>query len=160
MTAIVVTGRVGAGYTAELGTMKVGEEILALETMGLHPVSYLVVPRVFALIIALPLLTSCASWIGLAAAALVASLQFGIGFGAFFDGAVDVADLGDLWQGMGKSLVFAVVIAVVSCYRGLSVYGGAEGVGLETKASVVTCIVLIIVTNTLFTAFVTIALGG
>ncbi len=160
MTAIVITGRVGAAYTAELGTMKVGEEVLALETMALNPVSFLVVPRVVALAIALPLLTAIGDWVGMGAGALICDLQFGIGPRAFFSGALDLVDLADLFQGFLKSLVFAGLIAIVSCYHGLAVEGGAEGVGLATKAAVVTCIVLIILANTLFTAFATLVLEG
>lgn len=153
MTAIVVTGRVGAGFAAELGTMKVGEEVMALEALGLHPVSYLVVPRALALLVALPLLTAIAAWVGMAAGALVGWGQFGLSPRGFFQRGWDFTDAADLGQGLLKSVVFAAIIALVSCYRGLAVEGGAEGVGQETKGSVVHCIVLIIGANAVFAAF-------
>lgn len=155
LTAIVITGRVGAAYTAELGTMKVSEEILALEVMAVNPIGYLVAPRFLALLIMLPCLTLFANLMG-----LVGGFGIGVGFydvspSAYLQTTLIWLDLADIGAGLLKSLVFSVIIGTVGCYRALVVEGGPEGVGQATMVSVVMTIVLIIVADGVFTALLT-----
>jgi phospholipid/cholesterol/gamma-HCH transport system permease protein len=155
LTAIVVTGRVGAAYTAELGTMKVSEEILALEIMAVNPVGYLVAPRFLALLFMLPCLTVFADAMGLIGGYLIGTTVWHISPGQYINTTLVWLLLPDLFAGLLKSVVFAVIIGMVGCYRALVVEGGAEGVGQATMVSVVTTIVLIIVADGIFTAILT-----
>ena len=152
LTAIVVTGRVGAAYTAELGTMKVSEEILALEIMAVNPVGYLVAPRFLALLFMLPCLTVFADAMGLVGGYLIGTTVWHISSGQYINTTLVWLLLPDIFAGLLKSVVFAVIIGMVGCYRALVVEGGAEGVGQATMVSVVTTIVLIIVADGIFTA--------
>ena len=151
VTAIVIAGRVGASITAELGTMKVQEEVDALTTMGIPPVPFLVVPRILAILITLPSLTILANAIGMFGGYLVGVLGLGISSGLYvqenFDGLVPK----DLLTGIAKSAVFALLVGLISTYKGLSVEGGAEGVGRATTESVVFSIIGIIVADSLLT---------
>jgi phospholipid/cholesterol/gamma-HCH transport system permease protein len=158
MTAIVVTGRVGAAITAELGTMKAQEEILALETMAVNPVGFLVAPRFLALLIMLPALTCLAFAIGMAGGALVAAVKFGISPYSYLDGSITTLDMADVVTGVVKSVIFAVIIANVAAYYGVGVQGGSESVGRATMVAVVTTLVLIILFDCLYTAFATLVL--
>jgi phospholipid/cholesterol/gamma-HCH transport system permease protein len=155
LTAIVVTGRVGAAYTAELGTMKVSEEILALEIMAVNPVGYLVAPRFLALLFMLPCLTLFADAMGLVGGYLIGTTVWHISSGQYINTTLVWLLLPDIFAGLLKSVVFAVIIGMVGCYRALVVEGGAEGVGQATMVSVVTTIVLIIVADGVFTAILT-----
>jgi phospholipid/cholesterol/gamma-HCH transport system permease protein len=155
LTAIVVTGRVGAAYTAELGTMKVSEEILALEIMAVNPVGYLVAPRFLALVCMLPCLTIFADVMGLVGGYLIGTTIWHISAGQYINTTLVWLLLPDICAGLLKSVVFAVIIGLVGCYRALVVEGGAEGVGQATMVSVVTTIVLIIVADGVFTAILT-----
>jgi phospholipid/cholesterol/gamma-HCH transport system permease protein len=155
LTAIVVTGRVGAAYTAELGTMKVSEEILALEIMAVNPVGYLVAPRFLALLFMLPCLTVFADAMGLVGGYLIGTTVWHISSGQYINTTLVWLLLPDIFAGLLKSVVFAVIIGMVGCYRALVVEGGAEGVGQATMVSVVTTIVLIIVADGIFTAILT-----
>lgn len=152
LTAIVVTGRVGAAYTAELGTMKVAEEILALEVMAINPIGYLVAPRFLALLVMLPCLTVFADGLGLVGGFLIGTLVYHIAPEAYVQTTLQWLMLSDILAGLLKSVVFAVIIGMVGCYRALVVEGGPEGVGQATMVSVVTTIVLIIVADGIFTA--------
>ena len=152
LTAIVITGRVGAAYTAELGTMKVSEEILALEVMAVNPIGYLVAPRFLALLIMLPCLTLFADLMGLVGGFAIGSLVYHISPTSYLYTTIAWLGLSDIAAGLFKSLVFAVIIGMVGCYRALVVEGGPEGVGQATMVSVVTTIVLIIVADGVFTA--------
>jgi phospholipid/cholesterol/gamma-HCH transport system permease protein len=152
LTAIVITGRVGAAYTAELGTMKVSEEILALEVMAVHPVGYLVAPRFLALIVVLPCLTIFADLMGLVGGFIIGTTVYNISPGTYIQTTMVWLRLPDIGAGLLKSLVFATIIGMVGCYRALIVEGGPEGVGQATMMSVVTTIVLIIVADGIFTA--------
>lgn len=152
LTAIVITGRVGAAYTAELGTMKVSEEILALEVMAVHPVGYLVAPRFLALLVMLPCLTIFADLMGLVGGYVIGTTVYHISPGAYIQTTLLWLRLSDIGTGLLKSLVFAMIISMVGCYRALIVEGGPEGVGQATMISVVTTIVLIIVADGVFTA--------
>jgi phospholipid/cholesterol/gamma-HCH transport system permease protein len=155
LTAIVVTGRVGAAYTAELGTMKISEEILALEIMAINPVGYLVAPRFLALVVMLPCLTVFADALGLVGGFLIGTTVYHISATYYINTTLEWLRLSDILAGLLKSLVFSVIIGMVGCYRALVVEGGPEGVGQATMVSVVTTIVLIIVADGIFTAILT-----
>lgn len=152
LTALMVAGRVGASITAELGTMKVSEEIDALETMGLDPVRFLVVPRLIAILIMLPCLTIMADIIGMFGGFLTGVFTMGIDPMLYIDKTVDALVMKDIVTGLIKSFFFAAIIGTVSCYQGMEVRGGAEGVGLSTTRSVVTSMIAIIVADVFFTA--------
>ena len=145
----------GAAYTAELGTMKVSEEILALEIMAVNPVGYLVAPRFLALLFMLPCLTVFADAMGLIGGYIIGTTVWGISATQYINTTLAWLLLPDILAGLLKSSVFAVIIGMVGCYRALVVEGGAEGVGQATMVSVVTTIVLIIVADGVFTAILT-----
>lgn len=149
MMAILLAGRSGAAFAAEIGTMKVNEEVSALRTMGLDPVRFLVVPKILAGIFVAPLLTLYANLIGLVGAALVMR-GFGIPMVTFFNQVSGAVDLGDLTSGLFKACVFGFVVASVGCLRGLQTGAGAAAVGRSTTSAVVSAIILIVVVDGLF----------
>lgn len=151
LTALVVAGRVGAAITAELGTMKVSEQIEALETMALNPVRYLVVPRFLALIIMLPCLTIFGDIIGIFGGFLVGVFNLKLDPYRYITFSFKYMAWKDVWTGLVKSLTFAVIISMVGCYMGLKTKGGAEGVGRATTLSVVTSFILIILFDCVLT---------
>jgi phospholipid/cholesterol/gamma-HCH transport system permease protein len=152
LTALVIAGRVGASITAELGTMKVTEQIDALETLAANPVRYLVVPRLLALCIMLPLLTVYADFIGIIGGYFIGVYKLLIGPAIYMKMTFDPLEFKDIFTGLFKSLVFAVIVSTVSCYEGFRTEGGAEGVGKATTFSVVASFILIIAADCLFTA--------
>jgi phospholipid/cholesterol/gamma-HCH transport system permease protein len=152
LTAIVLAGRVSAAFTAELGTMLVTEEIMALEVMAISPIAYLVVPRFIAMIVMLPCLTVLADVIGMIGGYFVGTLAIGIRSSLYIQNTVDALLMKDIMSGLVKSVVFAVIIAMVGCYMAFVVRGGAEGVGKATMISVVTSLISIILADCLFTA--------
>ena len=152
LTALVLAGRVGDSITAELGTMKVTEQIDALETLAANPVKYLVVPRFLALCIMLPLLTIYADFIGILGGYLVGVYKLLIGSTIYIQMTYEPLVFKDIFTGLFKALIFAVIICIVSCYEGFRTEGGAEGVGKATTLSVVTSFILIIAADCLFTA--------
>ena len=152
ISAIVISARVGASIAAELGTMVVGEEIMALQTMALRPVPFLVVPRFLALILMLPCLTIIADFVGMFGGYCIGVFNLDMATHQYIQGTTDTLTLTDIYTGLLKSVAFGAVIAIVSCHEGLSVEGGAEGVGLATTRSVVLSILLIIITDLVFTA--------
>ncbi len=156
--AIVISGRIGARLAAELGTMKVQEEIDALSVMGLNPIRYLIAPRCLALVLMLPCLTVIADVMGMLGGFLIGWLGVGINPYLYVDKSFEALVLKDIYSGLGKSVIFAMLIALVSCHQGLSVEGGAEGVGRATTQAVVISIVLIIVVDCLATAILYYAL--
>jgi phospholipid/cholesterol/gamma-HCH transport system permease protein len=149
MTAILLAGRSGAAFAAEIGTMKVNEELDALTTMGLDPTRFLVVPRVLAALAMTPLLTLYAILIGLVGGALV-MLSFDIPFGLFRKELFSFVTLTDFLGGMAKTFVFGLIVACVGCLRGLQTRSGAAAVGLSTTSAVVTAIVLVVVADGIF----------
>ncbi|MEE8317685.1 MAG: ABC transporter permease [Candidatus Omnitrophota bacterium] len=151
LTALVVAGRVGASITAELGTMKVTEQVDALQTLAANPVKYLVVPRFLALCIMLPVLTIYADFIGIVGGYLVGVYKLLIGPTIYIKMTFDPLEFKDLFTGLFKALVFAVIICIVACYEGFRTEGGAQGVGKATTLSVVTSFILIIAADCLFT---------
>lgn len=150
MTAIIVAGRSGSAYTAQIGTMKVTEEIDALRTIGVSPLELLVIPKILALLIALPLLTVYADMLGVLGGMVMAKTQLGVSFDAFLNRLGDAIKLSSFLVGVGKALVFAAIVAVVGCFQGFQVSGGADSVGRQTTVSVVQAIFLIIITDALF----------
>ena len=151
ITAIVIAGRSGSAIAAEIGTMKVAEEIDALKTMALNPIGYLVVPRTLAMLIVLPCLTVLADMIGITGGFVLAVVNLKLPFIAYFNQTADAILFKDFITGLIKSFFFALIIAQIGAYQGFSVSGGAEGVGKSTTASVVSSIFLIIFADLLFT---------
>jgi len=150
ITAILVAGRSGSAFTAEIGVMRTREEIDALQVMGLDPMQLLVVPRIVGLVITLPLLTFYAEMMGLAGGALVCTALLGVQPGQYIEHVRHAIDGSDLFVGLFKAPVFALVISVVGCMHGLRVGGSAESVGRETTRAVVRAIFLVIVLDALF----------
>ncbi len=150
LTAIIVAGRSGSAFTAQIGTMQVTEEVDALRTLGISPVELLVVPKVWALVFALPLLTVCADVMGVAGGMLMGSVVLGVSFATFLGRLQYAVSLTDFLVGVGKAPVFAVIIALVGCFQGFQVRGGAESVGRQTTVSVVQGIFLVIVADAAF----------
>lgn len=158
VAAIVISGRIGARMAAELGTMKVQEEVDALTTMGLNPIRYLIVPRCIALMVMLPCLTVITDIFGMIGGFLIGTLGVGINPYIYYAKTFDALVAKDVYSGLVKSGIFAMLIALVSCHQGLSVEGGADGVGKATTQAVVISIVLIIVVDCLATAIIYYAL--
>jgi len=152
LTAIIVIGRSGSAFAAEIGTMKIGEEIDALETMGLDPIKFLAVPKYLAMLVMMPCLTTVADTAGILGGALFAMTNIGWSLQNYLVRTVDSLMMRDIITGLIKSLVFAVIITKIGCYEGFSVKGGAEGVGRSTTASVVKSIFSIIAADMIFTA--------
>jgi phospholipid/cholesterol/gamma-HCH transport system permease protein len=152
ITAIVIAGRSGSAFAAELGTMKVSEEIDALEAMGLDSVRYLVVPKYLALLVMMPCLTVLSDLSGILGGGLFEILQLDQTAMMFVTATRDSLVMRDITTGLIKSLVFGLIITKVGCYEGFSVQGGAEGVGKATTSSVVVSIFLIIFADVIFTA--------
>ena len=149
MTAIVFTGRTGAAFAAQLGTQKVNEEVSAITTFGLDPIRFLVLPRVLAAMLVLPLLTVVADLVGVLGGALVMT-TFDVGFLQFGTELLKAIKAGDFVLGLVKAAVFGLTIAAVGCHRGLTTGAGAASVGLSTTSAVVTSIVLIVVIDGIF----------
>ena len=147
LVGVVVAGRIGAAIAAELGTMKVTEQIDALRVMAANPVSFLVVPRFIAMVLMMPLLVVFANLIGNIGGWIVAHYYAGIGTFTYTNSIKMLAEFYDVFGGMLKSCVFGAIIAIVGCYKGLNAPNGAEGVGLATTASVVLSIILIFIFN-------------
>jgi len=150
MTAIIVAGRSGSAFTAQIGTMQVNQEVDAMETLGLDPIEVLVIPRVFALAITLPLLSFYASMMAIFGGAFMSYFVLNISFVQFLTQFQAAIGAGTFWVGMVKAPVFAFTIAMVGCYEGLKVSGSAESVGRLTTQSVVVSIFLVIVLDALF----------
>lgn len=152
LTALMVAGRVGASITAELGTMRVAEEIDALETMGLDPLRFLVLPRILAILIMLPCLTIMADVMGMFGGFIMGVTTMGIDAMLYIDKTIDALVIKDIVTGLIKSFFFAAIIGTISCYKGMEVKGGAEGVGLATTHSVVISMIAVITADVFFTA--------
>ncbi len=150
VTAIIVAGRSGAAFAAQLGTMVVTEEIDALRTLGISPVEQLVLPRVLALLVVLPLLTLFADVLGVVGGMLMARARLNVDYAAFIDRLPLAVDQGTLAVGIGKAPIFAAIIAIVGCVQGLRTRGGADAVGTQTTRAVVQSIFLVIVADALF----------
>lgn len=150
ITAIIVAGRSGSAYAAQIGTMAVTEEIDAMRTIGIPPLDMLVLPKVFALLVALPLLTLFADILGVIGGMLMARTQLAVGSVEFLDRFVKTVGVTDFLIGIGKAPVFAAIIVTVGCFQGFRTHGGADSVGRQTTRSVVQSIFLVIVADALF----------
>lgn len=151
LTAIIVAGRSGSAFAAEIGSMKAAEEVDALVTMGINPIRFLVVPKLIALMIMLPALTLFADFIGILGGFLLSVTELGIHPYNYFQQTVSALVMTDVVTGLVKALAFSIVITIVGAYEGFKVEGGAEEVGRRTTASVVASIFLVIVFDLFFT---------
>jgi phospholipid/cholesterol/gamma-HCH transport system permease protein len=152
-TSLLVAGRIGSGMASEIASMKVTQQIDAIRALGTSPIQRIVIPRVLASIIALPLLTLIADFTGLIGAMLVAKSEFGIGFEFFITKAVETVTLTDLFTGMAKTVVFAAYISLCACWRGLNTEGGTIGVGNTTTWVVVSSSIFIMIADFFLTKF-------
>ncbi|MGM0516247.1 MAG: MlaE family ABC transporter permease [Pseudomonadota bacterium] len=150
LTAVIVAGRTGSSYTAQLGTMQITQEIDALRAIGVSPFDMLILPKVIALVVVMPLLTVFANLLGLLGGSVVAAYRFEVAFSVYLDRLPEVVDLTTLMLGLVKTPVFAIVIALVGCMQGMRVSGSALAVGRATTVSVVQAIFLVIVIDALF----------
>ncbi len=153
MMSILIAGRIGSAMAAEIGSMRVYQEIDALRTMNINPIHYLVLPRMTAIAIALPLLVIFAVLVGWLGGAFVcmANNRIEISFAAFFSTLRDVVQVKDVANGIFKSFVFSLIIAVVSCHQGLVTRGGPRGIGRSVTKAVVNSIVLIVISDYILT---------
>lgn len=147
LTAFMVTGRVGAAMCAELGTMRVTEQIDALKTMAVNPNRYLVAPRLIAGVFMMPLLTLFSTVMGIFGGYLISTFFFGMAPSAYFDPIPIHISIFDFISGSAKAFFFGVMIMTISCYKGMNTSGGAEGVGRTTTQSVVICYIAILFSN-------------
>ena len=150
LTGIMLAARIGASFTAELGTMQVSEEVEAIEAMGIGPLRFLVAPRMLALFALMPCLSVISSMAAIFATALISRAYFSIAFVYFQDLVLHALLIRDIVIGILKSFMFGLLIGAIACYRGLTVKGGAAGVGTATTSSVVTAITVVIGFDTLF----------
>jgi phospholipid/cholesterol/gamma-HCH transport system permease protein len=153
MTAIILCGRSGASFAAELGSMSVAEEIDALRTMGFGPIRYLVLPRTLALVLALPLLTLIGDMVGMLGGLVVGIGSLGLTVGGYLLETQRAVTRWDVFSGLIKSVAFALAISTIACQQGFATRGGAEGVGRRTTASVVSTLFALIVIDATFTVF-------
>lgn len=147
LTALMVTGRVGSSMATELGTMRVTEQIDALEAMAVNPIQYLVSPRIVATTIMMPLLNGYFVILGMLGAYFVATVMVNGDPGVFMSVTVDWMDAEDLYNGLIKATVFGIVVSTVSCFKGFYAAGGARGVGMATTQAVVVSSVLVFVAD-------------
>src|SRR5713226_7345456 len=152
MTAIVVIGRSGSAFAAEIGTMKVTEEIDALTTMALNPVQFLVTPKFLAMILMMPCLTTWADMMGVLGGAVFGVTGASFTLGTYISATIDALLLRDIVSGLLKSVMFGVVITAVGCHEGFSTGAGSEQVGRSTTSAVVMSIFLVVVVDLIFTA--------
>jgi phospholipid/cholesterol/gamma-HCH transport system permease protein len=154
MTAIIMTARVGASFTAVLASMKINEEVMALETMAIHPVGYLVAPRFLSMVVMMPCLAIIANLVGMVGGALVAWGKYDIAFSVYVEKTVFYLDMDDIYGGLLKACVFSMLITMICCYYGLTTRGGPMGLGRNTMVAVVTSLVVVIFADAILTAFV------
>ncbi|MEM1243922.1 MAG: MlaE family lipid ABC transporter permease subunit [Pseudomonadota bacterium] len=150
ITAIIVIGRTGSAYTAQLGTMQVNQELDALQTMGLSPTDMLVIPRILGLVFVMPLLTVWSDFFGILGGAFMSKAVLGISYTSFLQQFPTDVDLSTFFIGLCKAPVYALLIAAVGCFHGFRVSGSADSIGLQTTRSVVMAIFLIIIADACF----------
>jgi phospholipid/cholesterol/gamma-HCH transport system permease protein len=153
LTGVVLTARVGASFTAVLAAMQINEEILALRTMAIDPVAWLVAPRFVSMVVMVPCLTVLGFFVGMAGGALVANLLYDIPFSLYVEKSVFYLDMGDVLSGLLKSFVFGILITGVCCHYGFAARGGPTGLGRYIMVSVVSAIVVMVFADALLTAF-------
>jgi phospholipid/cholesterol/gamma-HCH transport system permease protein len=152
LTSFMVTGRAGSAMAAEIGTMRVTEQIDALTAMAVNPIKYLIVPRVLASIVVVPMLTVIADFVGIIGGYFTGVIILGINAGAYVANMERYVALDDIYHGIIKAAVFGLILSLIGCYKGYSTTGGAEGVGRATTQSVVLATVTILMANYLLTA--------
>ncbi len=155
MTAIMVAGRSGSAFAAQIGTMRLTEEVDAMQTIGISPMEALVVPRIMAAVLMMPLLGFYAAAVAIIGGAVVGQFMLGIPFWTFLSRIQDVVPIYDLWGGLLKAPVFGLIVALAGCYHGMQVKGNSEDVGLRTTMAVVTGIFAVIVIDAFFAVFFT-----
>src|SRR5919109_3398119 len=155
ITGIMLAARIGAAFTAELGTMTVSEEVEAIEAMGIGPLRFLVAPRMLALLFLMPCLSTISNISAIFATSLISKAYFSIAFVYFLDLVRDALLIRDIITGILKSFMFGLLISTIACYRGLTVKGGAAGVGTNTTSSVVTAITTVIGFDTVYNVIYT-----
>ncbi|MBX7496730.1 ABC transporter permease [Qipengyuania sp. 6B39] len=155
MTAIMVAGRSGSAFAAQLGTMKLTEEVDAMRTIGIAPMEALVIPRILAAVLMMPLLGFYASGVAIIGGAVIGDVMLGIPFWTFLARIQDVVPIYDLWVGLIKAPVFGLIVALAGCYHGMQVEGNSEQVGLRTTMAVVSAIFAVIVIDAFFAVFFT-----
>jgi phospholipid/cholesterol/gamma-HCH transport system permease protein len=147
LTALIVGGRIGAGMTAEIGTMKVTEQIDALRSMAADPIKKLVAPKLAATLLMMPVLTIIGDALGILGGLFVARVQLGLPAGLYLNDVWGSLTLADVFSGIGKSFFFGYFVAIVGCYNGLTTQGGADGVGRATTNTVVLGAILVLVAD-------------
>ena len=152
VTGIVVIGRSGSAFAAEIGTMKVTEELDAIETMALHPIAFLVTPKLFAMLIMMPCLTIWADFMGIFGGSVFGIIGANYTLGTYFAATRDALFMRDIITGLVKSIVFGLVITAVGCHEGFATGAGSEQVGRSTTSAVVTSIFLVVFVDLIFTA--------
>lgn len=151
MTGLIIAASVGSAIAAQLGTMAVSEEISALEVMSINPNRFLVMPRLVALAVMMPILTVYTNILGILGGGIVGTTQLGVAFQAYIDNATRYAENKDLYVGLFKAVIFGIIIATVACYQGLSTTEGAVGVGRATRQTVIISFLLILVIGYMIT---------
>lgn len=152
-TSLLVAGRIGSGIASEVGSMKVTQQIDAIRALGTSPIKRIVIPRVLASIIALPILTLLADYIGLTGAMIVCSSELSINSEYFFSKSIETLRLYDIFTGLTKAFVFAFFISVTACWKGLNTEGGTQGVGQSTTWVVVVSSIFIMISDFFLTKF-------
>lgn len=153
VTAILLTGRAGSAMTAEISTMKVNEQVDAMEAMAVDPVSYLVVPRFLAAILIVPLLCAVFIFVGVIGAYIAGVVLFNVDQGLFVEKLTAFVTTKDMWRGLTKSFAFSAIMAVIACKYGLNARGGAKGVGIATTNSVVVTLLVVLFVDVIITYF-------
>lgn len=145
LTAVVLVGRIGAAITAEIGTMRVTEQIDAMYTLGTDPIKYLLVPRVLAFTLSLPILTMLSAIIGMIGGGIISYLKFDIPSTIYIRDSLDYLYIDDFFHGLIKSVIFGIIVSTIACYKGFYTEGGAEGVGKATTSCVVISITSLLI---------------
>lgn len=153
VTAILVGGRVGSGFTAELGSMKVTEQIDAMRALGVNHIKRLVVPRVLLTMLALPILTIIASTLGVFGGMVISQYEFNVDYHQYFSSLTGYINVADMVSGLGKTVIFGLLIAIIGCHNGLNTRGGTEGLGGATTGTVVMASLAIFVSDFFLTKF-------
>ena len=151
LTTAIVAGTLGSTITAEIGARKIREELMALEVLGINPVRNLVLPRVIALTLMMPILNLLTFWAGVAGVFCAAVFLYGATPAAFFENLLTLTNFIDLWSSVLKVMLFGAMIGVIASYKGLQVEGGTEGVGRAVNESVVTCLVALFLVSVVYT---------
>jgi phospholipid/cholesterol/gamma-HCH transport system permease protein len=151
MTALILAASVGSAIAAELGTMSVSEEIDALKVMSINPVRYLVMPRLFAMLLMCPILTIYTNVIGVCGGGFVANTQLDVGWTAFYRNAINSLEIKEIYVGLFKALIFGIIVGTISCYQGLATTNGAIGVGRATRKAVVMSFLMVLIVGYMLT---------